>query len=196
MKLLIFGTGGHAKTVIEAITAAGEHEVVGIVNETGEGQSPRPNIEIVASNRDALSAAQRLGAEGAVIALGDTAVRMRIAQSLGASLAFPVIIHPAAWVSPSCRIGEGTVVLAGSVVGADSVLGAHCIVNTHSSVDHDCVLGDFVHVCPGATVAGHVTIGSGTWIGAGATVVDHVDIADHAFVRAASLVKEPRRAAA
>ncbi len=37
-----------------------------------------------------------------------------------------------------------------------------CIINTRASVDHDCELGDFVHVGPGAVITGSVTVGNGT----------------------------------
>lgn len=194
MKLLMFGTGGHAKTVAEAIIARGEHTIAGLVNERGDPAVFLEGIAVVASNADAMEAARRLEADGAVIALGDTDARTMLAERFGSAFVFPSIIHPAAWISPSSAIGDGTVVLAGAVVGASTRIGRHCIVNTRASVDHDCIVGDFVHVCPGVTVAGHATIGAGSWIGAGSTVVDRVRVADGSFVTAHALVKSPRDA--
>ena len=68
-------------------------------------------------------------------------------------------------------------------------MGAHCIVNTHASVDHDCHLGDFVHIAPHAALCGHVEIGEGTLIGAGAVVVPGVKIGKWSVIGAGSLIR-------
>ncbi|MFU7517972.1 serine acetyltransferase, partial [Clostridium sp. HCS.1] len=36
------------------------------------------------------------------------------------------------------------------------------IVNSGAIVEHDCKIGDFVHVAPGVTMSGSVAIGSDT----------------------------------
>ena len=63
-----------------------------------------------------------------------------------------------------------------------------CIINTCASVDHDCVLEDFVHVAVGAHVAGTVSIGAGTWIGAGATVSNNLQICGGCMIGAGAVV--------
>ena len=45
-----------------------------------------------------------------------------------------------------------------------------CIFNQNVTVAHDCVVGNFVHVAPGANVSGNVHLQDGCWIGAGAVV--------------------------
>jgi acetyltransferase-like isoleucine patch superfamily enzyme len=64
----------------------------------------------------------------------------------------------------------------------------HCIVNTVASVDHDCVLGDFVHVAPGARLCGGVTVAAGAFIGAGAVVVPGRRIGADAIIAAGAVV--------
>ena len=50
------------------------------------------------------------------------------------------------------------------------------IVNTGASVDHECVIGDAVHLAPGARLAGRVTVGEAAWVGIGAVVKpDHAE---------------------
>jgi UDP-3-O-[3-hydroxymyristoyl] glucosamine N-acyltransferase len=61
----------------------------------------------------------------------------------------PVIIHPKAVVAKDVEIGEGVFVAAGSVINPGTRIGRNAIINTSSSVDHDCEIGDFVHVAPG-----------------------------------------------
>jgi acetyltransferase-like isoleucine patch superfamily enzyme len=73
-------------------------------------------------------------------------------------------------------------------VGA--TLGRACIVNTAASIDHDCRLGEGVHVCPGAHVAGEVVIERFVMIGTGASVVPRVTIGEGAVVGAGAVVIE------
>jgi len=62
------------------------------------------------------------------------------------------------------------------IVNAGSIIGNHVILNTNCSVDHDCVIEDFVHVSPGATICGGVKIKEGVHIGAGAVVLPNLTI--------------------
>ena len=47
-------------------------------------------------------------------------------------------------------------------------------MNTGASVDHDCHLGDAVHIAPGAVLAGEVEVGPLAFVGAGAVVTRDV----------------------
>ncbi len=42
--------------------------------------------------------------------------------------------------------------------------------NLYSYIEHDCIIGDFVTLGPGAKVNGNVTIGNHTYIGSGAVI--------------------------
>jgi sugar O-acyltransferase (sialic acid O-acetyltransferase NeuD family) len=78
--------------------------------------------------------------------------------------------------------------MQGAIIQADAVVGKHCIVNTGASVDHECVLEDFVHISPHATLCGNVSVGEGAWIGAGATIIPGVKIGAWAVVGAGAVV--------
>jgi acetyltransferase EpsM len=75
-----------------------------------------------------------------------------------------------------------------SVIQAGAAIGSHCIINTSASIDHDCVLADFVHVSPNATISGNVTVGEGTHIGAGATIIQGVTIGKWCTIGAGAVV--------
>ncbi len=121
-----------------------------------------------------------------IVAVGSNSDRKAIASRLNCE--FGVAIHPSAVVSPSAKIGEGTVIMPGAIVNADAVIGKHCIVNTGASVGHDCHLGDFCHVAPHATLCGTVHLGEGVWVGAGAVVIQKLTIGDWTVVGAGSAV--------
>lgn len=61
-------------------------------------------------------------------------------------------------------------------------------VNTCCSIDHDCIIGEYVHVSVGAHVCGTVKIGDRTWIGAGSTIINNVDVCSDCTIGAGAVV--------
>jgi acetyltransferase-like isoleucine patch superfamily enzyme len=62
------------------------------------------------------------------------------------------------------------------------------IVNHGTIVDHECTVGKFSHIAPGATLAGNVLIGERVMIGAGANILPGVRIGDDAIIGAGAVV--------
>jgi acetyltransferase-like isoleucine patch superfamily enzyme len=73
-------------------------------------------------------------------------------------------------------------------VNPNATLGENVIVNTCASVDHDCVVGNTVHLSPGARLAGTVQIGDESWIGLGAVVLEGRSVGQRTLVGAGSVV--------
>ena len=67
-------------------------------------------------------------------------------------------------------------------------MGCHAIVNTCASVDHDCLIGDFTHVCPGVHLGGNVHVGQDSWIGIGSQVIQGVRIGSNVLAGAGSTI--------
>ncbi len=68
------------------------------------------------------------------------------------------------------------------------LVGKHCIINSNASVDHDCILEDFVHISPNATLCGGVFVGKCSHIGAGAVIIPGKRIGKNAIVGAGAVV--------
>ncbi len=178
--LVLLGGSGHAKVVIAAVRAAGgEVSACYDDNEALWGQS----ILGVPVRGHASEIAE---GTPAVIAIGDNAVRKRLAGEL--KLSWQTVVHPSAWVHESVRIGAGSVVFAGAVLQPDTVLGQHVIVNTAASVDHDGAIGDFVHLAPGVHLAGGVVVGEGAFLGVNAGVIQYRRIGAWTTVGAGGIV--------
>lgn len=173
--IYLYGAGGHGKVIKEIIEACGGK--VGAFVDDNPALNERAGLPVVHAVE---------GADEMIVSIGSNKLRKMIAQRLGCR--FAVAIHPSAVVSPSARIGEGTVVMPGAIVNADAVIGRHCIVNTGASVGHDCHLEDFCHVAPHATLCGTVHLGEGVWIGAGAVVNPNIEIGEWTIVGSASAV--------
>jgi UDP-perosamine 4-acetyltransferase len=168
-RVVVLGGGGHAKVVVDILLLCG-WSVAGFTD-----PAPVAGEELLGApwlgGDDALARLRHDGIAWAIAALGDNARRTGAAaraRALGFRLANAV--HPSAQVSPHARLGEGLAVMPGVVINAGSTLGDSTILNTCSSVDHDCTLGQGVHVAPGAHLAGYVMVGDEALIGGGAVV--------------------------
>src|SRR5581483_2803163 len=71
---------------------------------------------------------------------------------------------------------------------AKTKIGRHAILNVKASLSHDCTVGDFVNINPGATICGWVSIGEGAYIGAGAVIKDRINVGPWSVVGAGAVV--------
>lgn len=184
-RLVVFGTGGHAKSVSEAATAQGFLVEAYIALEdrllTFLGCPVYQKFEQEFADRGFL----------AIVAIGDNFTRERLqvehAQTWPA-LGLATVVHPSASVAMTAKLGSGAVVLQGAVVGSHAEIGAGVVVNTGALVDHDCHVQPFASLGPGATLGGSVRIGRRSAIGIGATVSHGVAVGDDTVIGAASYV--------
>ena len=130
-----------------------------------------------------------LGDDWSFIAVGNNSDRKKEALRNFPKRGFARLIHPSAVISPSTRIGPGTIVMAGCVIQADVEIGNHVIINTGATVDHDCRIGDFAHIAPGVHLCGAVEVGEGALVGVGACAVPHAVIASWSLVKAGTVAK-------
>lgn len=182
MRIVVVGSGGHAKVVIATARAAG-HEVAAVADDDPARWGQRVlGVEVAGP------AAATLDDPGAlaVLAIGANRSRQRLASA--ARCRFATVVHPGAVIDPTVRIGPGSVVFAGTVIQPDAVIGAHAIVNTGASIDHDCAIGDFAHIAPGVRLAGDVALGDGVFFGIGAVAIPGVRVGGWTTVGAGAAV--------
>ncbi|MGZ0718264.1 acetyltransferase [Pseudomonas palleroniana] len=185
-RLAIVGAGGHGKVVADTAECCG-WEIVEFFEDNWSGREANGSWGIAGDTSTLMSRVQDY--DGVIVAIGNNTVRHAKLMELSASGA-PLIslIHPHATISRHAAIGMGSVVFAGVVVNAGAHIGTGAILNTGCSIDHDCVLGDAVHVSPGARLAGAVQVGNMSWIGIGACVRQSLQIGSHVIVGAGAAV--------
>jgi acetyltransferase EpsM len=110
-----------------------------------------------------------------IIGIGSNIIRQNISLQYDKS-SFITLIHPNSNISKNFKIGLGSVVVAG------------VCINTGVVVDHDCMINDFVHISPNATLCGNVTIGKGSWVGAGAIIIQGIKVGKNAIIGAGSVI--------
>ncbi|MEI9919971.1 MAG: acetyltransferase [Bacteroidota bacterium] len=177
--MIFYGAGGHAKVAIEAWMASGG-KITAVYDDNDSIKT------ILGKNVDGRYQQGKFPDETLLIAVGNNKIRKEIAGKV--SHRFGSIIHPSTTISPSAKIDEGTVVMAGGIVQAEAIIGKHAIINTMASVDHDCSIGDYVHIAPGVVLCGDVRIGEGVLIGAGSVVLPGVSVGKWAVIGAGSVV--------
>lgn len=191
---LVAGAGGHGRVVADLLRLLG-HDVVGYADDDTSklGAVIDPTgaqvITTLRSLLDRLANENELpgGAERVALGIGDNARRLSLFAALQ-PLCLQAVVHPSAAVSETAFIEDGSVVLAHATINTGARLGSAVIVNSGAIVEHDCILDDGVHVSPGATICGSVSVGARTWIGAGATVIHCLSIGSDAVVGAGAVV--------
>lgn len=181
-RVVVLGAGGHAKVVIATLQAAG-WEVVGVFD---DDQATWGGELLGLPVRGPIEAARDVDPVGAVVAVGRNRERQAVAERV--EMPWISVVHPSAVVHESVRLGPGTVVFAGAVIQPDTVVGAHAILNTGASIDHDCRLGDFVHVAPGVRLAGGLVVEEGALLGIGSAIVPGIHVGAWATVGAGAVV--------
>lgn len=189
-KIVILGSGGHARSVLDAIISRGEFDVVGAVSPQGSDAWYRGFPRV--GSDEVLPLLLESGCRKAALGLGhlgDPAQRESLfsyAKSLG--FRFPPIIDPTAIVAGDAEIGEGAFVGKAAVLNANASVGKIAIVNSGSLVEHDCSVADGAHVAVRSVLCGGVTVGAGSFVGANATVIQGVSIGAGAIVGAGAII--------
>jgi UDP-perosamine 4-acetyltransferase len=190
LPVLIVGGGGHAKVLIEVLRLLSK-KILGIF----ELDPTRINQDVlgihVIGTDEMISgyAPTSLQLVNAVGSVQITKVRKNVFDKFKESgYTFATVIHPSAVVASDVILGEGAQIMAGVVIQPGSTIGMNAIVNTKTSVDHDCFIGDHVHLSPGVTLSGSVRVLDGSHIGTGATIIQGITIGRNSLIGAGSVV--------
>lgn len=191
MNIVIVGSAGHAKVIIDIVEKEQRFELIGLIDSTRQLGETTLRYPVLGSEEDLNRLCKDESIEGGLIAIGDNWQRHLVAEKISSMIPdfrFVTAIHPSAQIGRNVEIARGTVIAAGAVVNPDSRIGAFCIVNTNSSLDHDCEMRDFSSLAPGVAVAGKVTVGEFSAICLDAAVGNGVVIGAHTVVGAGSVV--------
>ena len=144
-KLLILGAGGYGKTVADLAAQLGEYDKIAFLDDGRSGEGILGTCGEFPAFADQSTQMYP--------AFGNNTIRMHWLKSLlDAGIGVPALVHPRAYVSPTAKLGTGTVVLPMAVVNTGVTVENGCIVNIGALIDHDSVIGEGTHLAPGAIV--------------------------------------------
>jgi sugar O-acyltransferase (sialic acid O-acetyltransferase NeuD family) len=179
MKLAIFGTSGFAREVRDIAVPVGYDEIV-FIGETAENSIQDFTVmteeSVYPLTRESFSF---------IIGIGNPKTRKAVWGKYP-DLHYATLIHPSATFGYRQREEvekmAGNIVCAGARMMNQITLGTFGIYDLNCTIGHDCVVEDFVTVCPGATISGNVLLQEGAYLGANSCVIQGKSITEKTTV--------------
>lgn len=186
--LIIYGAGGHAEVIIDAIEKEGKYKIAGLIDDINPEKRDILGYGVLGGS-SVLSDLLNKRFHYIIVAIGDNKIRKaKIIQMSEMGFRMVSIIHPFSSIGKNVSIGEGTVILAGAIIDPSVSIGKGVIINHKSSIGHNSRIDDFVHVSAGAICGANISIGEGSFVGMGAKIISGITIGENVFIGAGSLV--------
>ena len=195
-KIIIFGSGVHAKVIFHSIINNKKFKFLGFVDHKDK------NKIVVKFNGvsykiidlfEKLDVVKKIKNLSGVIGVGSNFNRLKIYNFIKKKklqINWQTIIFSGVNISNNVNIGNGSVIMANSVLNNNVTIGSHVIINTGSVIEHDNVFGKFSSTGPGVTTGGNVEVGELTHLGIGSTVLNGKKIASNTVIGGGSLVNK------
>lgn len=185
--MILIGYSGHAFVVHGILTSAGK-KITAYCDTTGKEHNPFLLSYLGPETTE--TALQALTQHDFFIAIGDNAVRNKIYDQLAKKNLLPVnAVHASSVIDPSALISEhGVMIAANATINPLAKIGVGAICNTGCIIEHECVVGAFAHIGPGAVLCGNVKIGERTFVGANAVIRQGIRIGENAMIGAGAVV--------
>jgi sugar O-acyltransferase (sialic acid O-acetyltransferase NeuD family) len=190
--IVFWGASGHAR-VLRELCNQRDYELLALFDNDPTSRSPFKDVPVYHGAEGFRGWRKRVPNEDieCLVAIGGEHGRDRIALQrfmVSYGLRPAVVVHATAFVAPDATLGPGSQVLAQAAVCVGAKVGQACIINTRASVDHECFLGDGVHLAPGATLAGCVSVGEASLIGPSGVVLPRIRIGANVIIGAGAVV--------
>jgi sugar O-acyltransferase (sialic acid O-acetyltransferase NeuD family) len=112
-----------------------------------------------------------------LVAIGDPRDRYDMIQKLPENTKYFTFIHPSAQIlGNDVTIGKGSIICAGCIVTTNVKIGNHTHLNLHTTIGHDCEIGNYFTTAPGVKVSGNCKIYDCVYIGTNASIRQKINI--------------------
>ena len=193
-KILLIGSGGHARSCIDVIERGGQYTIVGLIGKKNELGATVFGYDIIGEDCD--MAQLRGKFSYALVCIGqirDSTPRINAFNKLiEHEYILPSVISPLAYISSHATIGRGTIVMHGAIVNSGSTIGENCILNSRCLIEHDSEIKDHCHVSTGAILNGNTYLGEGSFVGSSAVIENGARIDKGAVIPAKSFIPRKR----
>lgn len=184
-KIIVIGYSGHGFVVKETLTLCG-FDVKGYCDVDEKHVNP---YSLTYKGKETELSDEDYKSYGFFAGIGNNGIRCRVSEAVvSKGGVFVNAIHPHAIISGTVTYGAHFFAAAGVCINALTSIGTGVICNTSSSIDHECIIGDFTHIAPGAVLCGNVKVGEKTFIGANAVIKQGVTLGNGCIVGAGSVV--------
>lgn len=194
IRLVLLGAGGHASDVlglVEDLNSMSRHidqiDIAGLLVDgaADPARFEQRGVQVIGAIDDLAS----VDATHFLLAAGYPASRYQIFTKLRAHDLIPAtLVHPDARLGTGTKLSEGVVVLGGVRTSPLCLVKSHVYLSHGVLLGHDCIVGEFSSVLPGAVLSGGTVLGSGVTVGTNATVLEGVTLGEWCTVGAGSVV--------
>jgi len=179
-KLAIFGAGGHSKVILDIAISVG-YKDIDFFDDNLKIMNVKGNLNDLIISSDQY--------KNFFVAIGDNYKRKEIYSKLNKTKIEGIsLIHPSSNISNNVFVENGVCIMAGVSINSNTKICKGTIINTNSSVDHDCMISEYSHICPGVNIAGSVNIGELVFVGIGSNVINNINISKDTMIRAGTTV--------
>jgi len=113
----------------------------------------------------------------ALVVIGDPNSRKDIVERLPKSTKYFSFIHDSVQIlGNDVLIEDGSIICAGCILTTNIKIGSHAHLNLHTTIGHDCEIGDYFTTAPGAKVSGNCKIQECVYIGTNASIKEKISI--------------------
>ncbi len=190
-KVIIIGSQGHAKVVIDIFEKENKYQIIGLIDAFRENGEETLGYKVLGNEEDLPELLQKHPGCEVFIAIGDNWVRykeMMKVKEFVHNVKFATTIHPSAQLGKNVKVGIGVAIMPGVIINSDSIIGDFAVVNTKSSMGHDSKMHNFSSLAPDVTTGGNVTIGEFSAISIGAIIKHGISVGSHTVVGAGALL--------
>lgn len=188
-ELLIIGAGSQARYAIDL--ADGVYRVAGLVDMEDTLPVGRTvnGVEVICRLSGLEGRFERQTRPRAIVCHGDVDAKKQAVELLaGLGFLFATLASPAAHVSRTSSVDEGSLVNPHACVMPNARVGRHVIIHSQAVIEHDNTVGDFCNVGPGVSLAGNVHVGDESYLGTGASARPGTSIGRRCIVGAGSVI--------
>ena len=188
-KICIIGTAGFAReTLICLIDSISRTEVkieeiaVFMERDDYDGPDKVMNIPVIKDSEFDSSKYK------VAVAVGDPRLRKKIVSKLPNETEYATIIHPSAVLSDWVEIGDGAIITAGTILTCNIKIGKHAHLNLHTTIGHDCIIGDYFTTAPATNISGNCEFGECVYFGTNSSIRQGIKICDNVTIGMGGIV--------
>ena len=179
-QVIIWGCGGHSRTVADVILFNDPGATLVFVD-----KSAQENEKIFGFN---VMKNYPINRQACILAIGDNEHRKRKFEEIKHWANLISVVSNDAFLGRNCKIKTGSFVAHTCHIGPEACIDENTIINTAAVIEHETNIGKHCHIGPNASISGRTKIGDMVFIGVGATVIDRLNICSNVIVGAGATV--------
>lgn len=188
--MVILGAGGFAKEILQVVEVNYPNHNIAFYDDRTPDIKPFIFEKYpILRNKEELTSFFKSQDPHYVVGIGNSKARellIQLADTCGGVLTDAT--DKDAKIGKYSTIGLGATILSHATISNSATIGKAVLAYYNTVVAHDCLVGDFVELSPGATLLGNVQVGNYTQIGANATILPRIKVGSNCIVGSGAVV--------